>query len=191
VNTPGIRWRTVLTLALLALASVCPGASVADNGDLRRALVGVRVFTAFLAADEDIERKRSADGRLHLLVVHRGDIRTAGELAERLAAVPAIRGMPLAVALTSLEALARHEGPPPAGIFLAEWLPDLAPLTADARRHGTLVFSPVLGDVERGAHGGLHVSDRILPVVNVAATRAAGIRIKPFFLEVAKRYEAD
>ena len=33
------------------------------------------------------------------------------------------------------------------------------------------------------------VSDRVMPYVNVDAISASGLRIKPFFLKIAERYE--
>jgi hypothetical protein len=43
--------------------------------------------------------------------------------------------------------------------------------------------------VERGATGGIVVSDRILPYVNMETVRQSEIRIKSFFLRIAVAYE--
>jgi hypothetical protein len=69
---------------------------------------------------------------------------------------------------------------------MPEALPQIIEFGIDSH---TVVFSPFRSDVSKGVLGGLHVSDRILPHINMATLRASGLRFKPFFLEVAKRHE--
>ena len=73
------------------------------------------------------------------------------------------------------------------GVFLAEPLHDDLRLVLDfARSRNAMVFSPFEGDVERGAHGGISVRDRILPYINTSALQRDGIRLKAFFTKVAE-----
>lgn len=180
-----------LSLALLVLvASPWLGAVAADEHDARRVTVGVNLFPAVLAADKDIGDKRSSKGLLVLLLVHRDD----PALVERLAAVlrdkGAIRGIPLSVKIVEVDALLDHPRDGVAGVFVAQRLgADMATVLDYCRRHHVLSFSPFEGDVERGVAAGIAVSDRVLPYVNVAAMDAAGLRIKPFFLRIAERYD--
>jgi len=165
--------------------------SWADEADHRRAIVGLKVFTAFIAADLELTEKTSDDGRLTLLLLNRGDDLTTKSMATRLDTVEKIRGFPIRVEQLHIRDLGKYQGPEPTGIFIAEWLPDLDPILAYAEDHKALVFSPFLDDVGRGVHGGLSVTDRILPLIDMQAIDASGVRIKPFFLEVARHYEED
>jgi hypothetical protein len=90
----------------------------------------------------------------------------------------------------SLQALAGVDLDAVGGIFVAEAQPqELRTILDLARSHRVIIFSPYEGDVERGAHGGISVRDRILPYINVHALRLSGIELKVFFLKVAERYE--
>ncbi len=173
---------TLLTIALLLI-----GNASADQ-EQRRALIGTRIFGAVLAADPDIGNK-CVDGRLQVVVVYQSDQRLADELSARLSSL-APREIGLAVRVVAISELA-EAGAVGRAAFIADWIPNLAPLLDWSRGQGALVFSPRLGDVERGVHAGLHVTDRILPLVNPHALQESGITLKPFFMEVAKRYGED
>lgn len=173
---------------MLLIGSMQAGFALVNDADQRRALVGVKLFAALLAADQDIETKAGPDDALHVLVVHSGDRAAAEATAERLRRLGTVRSIPLAIHVRENARELSQDCPPLAGVFVAEWLSRLGPVLELAERYRAVVFSPFLGDMDRGAHGGLFVSDRILPVVNPAALDAAGIRLKPFFLEVAKHH---
>ncbi len=191
MSEPRNRFRFGRLLALfLLLAFACPQ-GWGGEAEYRRALVGLKVFAAFLAADLRLAEKCSDEKTLTLLLVHGGDESAAPPMAARLEALGSIRGFAVHAEQRHVRDLPGYEGPEPAGIFIAEWLPDLEPVLAFSKSRGTLVFSPFLGDVGRGAHGGLYVTDRILPLVDTRALDAAGIRIKPFFLDVARHYDED
>ncbi|MCP4659690.1 MAG: YfiR family protein [bacterium] len=167
-----------------------PGFSYAGQREERRIRAGLDLFPTFLAADLDIERKRDPVEELLLVLVYVDRQREAEEMARQLEKTETIRGMPLRVEVTndlSPSSYARH---PAAGIFLTEQLNDGLPsVLRYAETHHVLVFSPFEGDIERGVPAGILISDRILPHVNVKALDAAGIRLKPFFLRIAQRYE--
>ncbi len=65
----------------------------------------------------------------------------------------------------------------------------LQTLTAFANAQRLVVFSPFEGDVERGVQSGIAVEARVRPYVNTKALRAAEVRLKSFFMKVAKAYE--
>ncbi|MCK0506628.1 YfiR/HmsC family protein [Aromatoleum anaerobium] len=190
-----IRFRTrraarTLLCALLVLGSPWLGANAADEQDARRIAVGLNVFPTFLAADQDIAAKRAGEGPLLLLVVHRDEPGLAERSADGLRDKGTIRGIPLKVEAVALSRLAHYADADVAGVFVVQRLgEDLPQLLAFGRRHKLLTFSPFEGDVEKGIAAGIVVGDRVLPYVNLAAAAAAGIRIKPFFLRIAERYE--
>lgn len=175
---------------LVVLASPWLGAVAADEQDARRVTVGINVFPAVLAADRDIEAKRSASGELTLLIVHRDDAALADRLAEVLKDKGAVRGAPIRVEVLTVEALDTRGPEGVAGVFIAQRLGDRVPSVAIyCNQKRVLCFSPFEGDVERGIAAGIAVSDRVLPYVNVTALGQAGLRIKPFFMRIAERYE--
>ncbi len=185
----------------------------------RRIMAGLDLFPSFLAADQDIEQKRTPDGTLLLMLIYPGMKEAAEKLARQvgqgthspdggmflelvypemkedaeklagqLTGAGRIRGLPVRVETLSDEAFSRYAGPAPAGVFLAYHIPDIDPIIKYCRARGILLISPMDGDMARGAMGGVYIRDRILPHVNMAAVKAAGVRLKPFFLKVAKKH---
>jgi hypothetical protein len=172
---------------LLALFSP---AGAADEQAERRLLTGLKLFPALVAADQELGEKLGRDGRLHIVLLYREDAETANEAARRVAAGGRVKGLPVNVAALPYSRLPELAAEPPAALFLAEWSPeDLARVVRFGIEHQRVVFSPFKGDVSAGVQTGIFVSDRILPLVNREALGAAGIRLKPFLLEVAKTHE--
>lgn len=184
----------VLLTLLLALSA---WAVDTDEVRERRIRGGLRLFRAILAADEDISRKTDADGRLRLIVLHEQRPDEAKSFAEELAGLGKgkkrgrIRGVPIEVEASDDLALESFASDPPAGFFLVESLGDdaLARLVAYGIEHGVIVYSPFEGDVDRGVLGGLAIETRVRPYINMQTMRDSQIRIKAFFLKVAKHYD--
>lgn len=180
----------VLLAALLFAGSPWLGAMAADEQDARRVTVGINLFPAVLAADQDIGDKRGNEGLLLLLLVHRDETALVEQLAATLRDKGEIRGIPMQVKPVSIAQLQAYANVKVAGVFVAQRLGDDIGAVLDfSHRHQLLSFSPFQGDVERGVAAGLVVSDRVLPYVNTTAVDASGVRIKPFFLKIAERYE--
>lgn len=180
----------MMLATLLIAGSPWLGAIAADEQDARRVMVGINLFPAVLAADQDIGDKRSGDDPLLLLLVHRDDVAMVEQLAAVLRDKGAVRGIPFKVRPVALGQLAGYANAKVARLFVAQRMgEDLEQIVDFSRRHKLLSFSPFAGDVERGVAAGLVVSDRVLPYVNTRAVDAAGVRIKPFFLKIAERYE--
>ncbi|MBK1707956.1 hypothetical protein [Marichromatium gracile] len=195
------RWRVLITpLALcwpLLLGGwLYTGQAMAERTGLwpedeQRLRVGLKLFPACLGALEGLERHLGAGDVLHVVVVYEGALDTARQAAQVLGGVATVRDHPLRV-----ETLPAHEldaerwrRGPPGAIFVATPGLSSGQLRTWSREHGVLVFSPFAGDVERGAVAGLHVADRILPLVNLGQAERAGIRFRSFFLQVAKIHE--
>jgi len=157
--------------------------------DEQRLRVGLKIFSAVLGAVEGIGDRAAPDGAIEVVVVHKGSADAAHQAALDLQAVGQIQGRPLRLRTLTAKALDNDTEPAPAGIFVAS--PGVPPerLRAWSERWRTLVFSPFAGDVEAGAVAGLHITDQILPYVNTAQARRAGLRFKAFFLKVARQHD--
>jgi hypothetical protein len=179
----------LLLLCSVLLPAVAPGYGLTLWSDeaRERLNVGLKLFPACLAADRSLDTRLTANDKLLLLVAYDDDPAVAARAAARLRRLGKIRGHALEVRSLPLEQLARYRKTPIGGLFLAT--PDVPELMQLPGRLHTLVFSPFLGAVERGAVAGIHVAERILPYVNLQQARRAGVRFKPFFLQVAKPYE--
>lgn len=170
---------------------VCITGTVLAQGETeRRVLVGLKLFPAFLAADEQIAAKRTPDGHLPLLLLYSDDREGAEQLAARLTAIDTVRGIPIRVKVVPYADLSQYRRRPVAGIFLTQWVDngELASVIRFGIQGRVVVFSPFKGDIKRGVLAGLFVSDRILPYINMETLRDSGLRMKPFFLEIAKRH---
>ncbi len=172
------------------LLSVSVGASLAGEREARRVWAGLDLFPSLLAADLDIANKQHSDGSLLLVLVYLDNREAAEEMAWRLERIEEIRNMPVRVELTDDPSLKNYEDRPPFGIFLTQPMPrELQSIVLYGRDHQVIVFSPFEGDVERGVLGGIDVAERVLPYINSEAMRLAQIRIKPFFLKIAKQHD--
>lgn len=180
----------VFVLVLMLAQVFLPGVACAGEKEDRRAWAGLDLFPSLLAADENISEKHGPDGKLLLVLVceDRGEL--AEEMALHLGKIGKIRGIPIRVEVSEAAALTDYETIPVGGIFLTRKLSDeLDAILRFGKTRQIIVFSPFRGDVERGASGGILVSDRILPYVNMETMRQSGIQIKPFFLRITEQYE--
>ena len=172
----------LLALALLTLAGNSQAGPLADA----RMQVGINLFPAFLAA-----RITPPTSHEHIAVVfaeHRPDIELiAKRLRERLRK----KSENDRVTLLPLKGLNQEAPTKFTALFIAQTLnvDELEQVLSFAREHKMLTFSPLPGDVERGVLGGIAVSDRILPSLNMQTLRDHGIDLKPFFKKVSDRYE--
>jgi hypothetical protein len=184
---------TLLPLLLLCLwIGLNAGPAQGDpmwQEDEQRLRVGLKLFPAVLGALEPPDDQTAGDQALRVAVVSEGSPEGADRAASALRAIGQIRGRPLRVVTLNARGLDTFTEVPLGGVFVAHPGFSGARLRAWSERLRTLVFSPFAGDVEAGAVAGIHVSDQILPFLNLAQARRAGVRFKPFLLRVARRYE--
>ena len=162
---------------------------LADEELDRRTTIGIKLFRTTLAADTAIAEKAGEGGALSLLLFYAHDRERAEVLAERLRAAGAIRRTPIRVALSDDPSLAAFDDHPPVAVFLSEEPDDgedLARLVDYAEEHGSLLFSPFRGHVERGVGAGLFIAAKVRPYLNLRSLEASGIALRPFFLRIAK-----
>lgn len=157
--------------------------------DDQRLRVGLKLFPAVLGALESPEDEAVGDRTLRVAVVSEGSPEGADRAASALRAIGQIRDRPLRVVNLDAKGLDSFTEGPLGGVFVASPGFSGARLRAWSERLRTLVFSPFPGDVEAGAVAGIHVSDQILPFLNLPQARRAGVRFRPFLLRVARHYE--
>jgi hypothetical protein len=180
-------------VALLVAIVYAAQPSVSDDFTERRISAGVKIFRALLAADVDIVRKTGSSGELRLCLLYTHDTGNAEMAAATLGHRDdsRIRKMKIKIEILSFaEFIADHRGRS-AGVFLTQRLDEekLLALTALANERRMVVFSPFEGDVERGVQSGIAVEERVRPYLNTKALSAAQVRLKPFFMKVAKVYD--
>lgn len=179
-----------LCLLLLCLLTFFQGNLYAQEWEEPRIWAGLDLFPSLVAADQDIAEKHGPDGKLLLVLMYVDEKEAAEEMALYLAKIEHIRGILIRIELTDDTSMKSYEDTPLAGIFLTQRLyGELEHVIGYGMEHHTIVLSPFEGDVERGVLGGIAISDRILPYVNIEAMRSWGIRIKGFFLRIAEQYE--
>lgn len=181
--------RKMRFIVVIAACLIASAGHAVEKEDVR-IRAGLDLFPSILAADMNIEAKKGPDGSLLLVLVYTKNEEKASDMAGYLAKVQRIRGIPIRVEISDIRSLDRFEKRIPAGLFLAQPVTqNLDDLIAYGRKHEIIVFSPFEGDVENGVLGGIHISDRLLPYINIAAMQSSKIQIKPFFLRVTIRYE--
>lgn len=178
--------RVIVLATLLFLLS---GNSYARESDTQRVWAGLDVFPGLLAADLDITKKRGADGKLLLVLMYIDQKDTARDMARHLEKVKTIRGVPIRIDLSNDALPPIHNDSPFAGIFLTKKLTTgLDSVIEYGKEKQTIVFSPFAQDVQHGVHGGIIISDRIIPHINLETMRVSGIRIKSIFMRIAMLY---
>jgi hypothetical protein len=183
----------LFVLVLLVSIVYAAKPSVSDDFTQRRITAGAKIFRALLAADVDIGRKTGAGGELRLCLLYINDTGNAEMAAATLANRddPRIRKIKIRIDMLSFADCIADDRGRFAGVFLTQRLnaEQLHALTVFANVQHLVVFSPFEGDVERGVQSGIAVEARVRPYLNTNALRAARVRLKSFFMKVAKAYE--
>ena len=178
----------LLMIPLLILVLSCSHNLYAETSEDRRAWVGIDLFPSLLAADKDITEKKGDHGYLILGLVYSDRKALAEEIGRYMEKVGYIRGIPIKVEIIRTSSLEKATAL--AGIFLCEPVTNgLDQIINYVKKEHIIIFSPFWGDVERGVSGGMLISDKITPYLNLKSIKQSKIQIKPFFLRIAKKYE--
>lgn len=186
---------SLLLGVLLGVLSVVPGAL--SGPQEQRVQIGLRLFRALLAADQDLGQKVNAQGQLGLALLYRDDRRQAEAFATALQESGhgneqgKIRNYPIQIILIDGIHLKELQERAPAAIYLVQPLPDsiLESVIRYGIDHQRIVFSPFEGHVEKGVLAGLAIEVRVLPYINRITLRQSRIRLKNLLLHVAKIHE--
>ncbi len=183
----------LLVLVFITAALGFTNFSVSDDFADRRITAGAKIFRALLAADVDIAKKTGKDGSLKLCLLYLNDTRNAQRATEVLLnrADTRIRKIGARIETMPFLTFVDKDAIPVSGIFLTQPLSDdkLKRLLERSYEQHIVIFSPFEGDVGRGVHSGIAVESRVRPYLNLKALNKSEIRLKSFFLRVAKHYE--
>jgi len=176
-------------IIICGLASLMGSASLAQDGLSPRLQIGINLLPAIVAANQSLA---ATDNSLSLPIylVFREDRYLAEQLKQRISQVGKIRGRALDVMSISLDELLASAPQPLGVVFIAEPLDRQLPdLVRFAQQQRLLLFSPFAGDVERGVTAGFQVTEKVLPLVNMASLKQSKIQLKAFFLRIAVKHE--
>ena len=158
------------------------------KSDNKRLLIGLELFPSFLASDHNIKNKKEND-QLTIVVVYQYNKQIADDMASRLQSLKKIRGIPFHVMVKSVYEIQSIHNQIIAGVFVSESMISLEAIIKQSIVNQFIVFSPFEGDIEKGATGGIYITEKIVPYLNMSTLHKANIQMKSFFLRVAKKYE--
>ena len=160
---------------------------------------GLKIFRSLLLADRDIEKKVNEEQAVDIVFLFQSNNSKAKHFAKtfvrmgRRSSVGLIKGNPIKVHVMRKLSLIEGTKIRPAAIFIIDpFIESRVQAIAEYGRDKKIItFSPFEGDVENGILGGLVVDSRILPFINKNTLAASEVRIKSFFLKVARTYESN
>lgn len=160
---------------------------------------GLKIFRSLLLADRDIENKVNEEQSIDIVFLFQSNNSKAKHFAKtfvrmgRRSSVGLIKGNPIRVHVMRKLSLIEDTSIQPAAIFIVNPLIEtrVRAIAEYGRKNNIITFSPYEGDVENGILGGLVVDSRILPFINTDTLAASEVRIKSFFLKVARTYESN
>jgi hypothetical protein len=186
-----IAMRQLVAGLVFVLASIACNALWADEVERRRVEISLSIFPRVVAVDNQFNDKLLESKKAHLLFVCEADKALAQALAERMQkTTDNIGGVPLETQVVSVS-----EGLPlsdlPTAIFVVEKLntAQLEEVLSYARQHQRLVFSPFVGDVERGVTVGIFVGSRVQPYFNLAMLRQSKVSVNALLMKMSKHYD--
>jgi hypothetical protein len=188
VRGVAVRVLAFTTLLLLLLTqSVAPAR--AEELLPPRLQIGINLLPAVIAANRAVISSDPGT-ELSIYLAYRADRHLAEQLQNRLAQRGAIVQHRLEIIAVQIDDLVGWDLPPNSTIFIVERIDrGLQEMIEYAAQQRALLFSPHQGDVELGVNAGLKVTDKVLPMVNMASLKKSKIQLKAFFLRIAVKHE--
>lgn len=181
----------VMLIFFHLLAAACSWAGPREEM-ANRLNKGLNVFPHILAGDRDVTSKTDEQGALRLLFVYRDDREEAEALKKRLEKKkPSVKNIAVVTEIIAGSDMGSAPSRRLGGIFLTQALPeDVFQRVIDfAVANQVIVFSSIIGDVERGATAGIYISMRTRLSLNLTTLDKSKIRIKKRIREISKKYQ--
>jgi hypothetical protein len=180
--------KTAAKTLLALLLSIAGPLSQAQEALSPRLQIGIGILPAIIAANQRLANDDAQS--LSIYLVYQNNRHRAEQLRPALEKIGKIRRHELEIESLSMTQLLEDDPAPTSAIFLVEPVGrELDELLAFTERKRVLLFSPFVGDVERGIATGFRVTDKVLPMVNMTALKQSNIQLKAFFLRVAVKHE--
>ncbi|MBT8435961.1 MAG: DUF4154 domain-containing protein [Gammaproteobacteria bacterium] len=176
-------------VVLMCLASFVGLPSLAQEAASPRLQIGINLLPAIVAANQSLAVSDGTN-KLPIYLVYGENRHLAQQLEPGLRQVGEIRKRKLEITTLSLDDILAREPAPLSIVFITEPLDQRLPeLVELAQRRRIMLFSPFKGDVELGVTTGFQVTDKVLPLVNMASLKQSNIQLKAFFLRIAVKHE--
>jgi hypothetical protein len=179
--------------ALLAMAfGLVVGAISANSVDERRIQISLAVFPRIIAVDNNFREKLSVNNTVQLIFVYEHDKNKALQQIDTLnKKITNVAGLPFSASALSSDELTDGNVTTPTAIYFAEQLSDkrFEAVMDYATKAGRIVFSPYLGDVERGATAGIAITSRVKPYFNMQTLERSQVEINALLMQMSKRYD--
>ncbi len=177
----------VFVYGLLESTAVCAN-EVAD----RRVQISLPIFPRIVAVDDDFKKKLLPKDKVLLVFLYEADKDNAEKLADSMRAkLSNVAGLEFIALAVSVRDQLAVTAPVPTALFITEHLSEqsFAPVLEYSVKQQRILFSPIVGDVERGATAGVSITSRVNPFFNVKTLNRANININAVLLKLSKRYE--
>lgn len=182
-----------IILCIFFVVVAIPGAVwAASEVDELRIDIGLSIFPKVIAVDTEFKKKLTAKNRVRLAFVYLRDRKKAVYLAKLMLEKRSTIASAIVVAdAISINELLKLKPNKFAAIFVAEKLSeaDFAELVGISVAQNRILFSPFLGDVERGATIGIMITSRVWPYLNMNTIAESRLRLNELLIKYAKHYE--
>lgn len=189
----GVKLKTLsLLLVLILLSAPGKGVLLADTFSDSRIHVGLKLFRTLVTADLGVAQKTNDAGELPVVLVYVNSDKEAHRFQQGLqSSFKTVKTIPVKVYVRTVSQLLQDDSKTPAAIFITQLLnqSELDALVRLCIERHIILFSPFEGDVEKGVLGGLSVQATVRPLINMRTLKNSQLRIKPFYLKVARQYE--
>jgi len=168
------------------------GSLLADSFSERRINVGLKLFRIMLVADTNYQEKVSDKGYISIYLIYSSEKSNIARLEARLSqSLTSLHDIPVQIESLSLDQYLNRNDNRSMGAFIAERLSALSLEKAINKSifNHQILFSPFEGDVEAGVLGGVSVESKVKPFINMKTLKKSEVKIKNFYLKVAKQHD--
>jgi hypothetical protein len=183
-----IRWLgLVFVYGILAFTAVS-----ANEAADRRVQISLPIFPRIVAVDDNFKKKLMPKDKVLLVFLYESDKDNAVKLAESLRAkLNNVAGLKFTAQAVSVRDQLADTNSVPTALFVTERFSEktFVPVLEYSVKQQRILFSPFVGDVERGATAGISITSRVKPFFNVKTLQRAEIKINPVLMKLSKRHE--
>jgi hypothetical protein len=166
-------------------------ARASDVAD-RRIQISLPIFPRIVAVDNGFRDKVLPKEKVLLSFLYESNKDKAEKLAEALKQkLTNVAGLEFTAQAVSVQDQLAAKALIPTALFVTEHFSQqtFVAVLEYSIKNQRIMFSPFVGDVERGATAGIAITSRVKPFFNVKTLKRADIDINPILMKLSKRYE--